>query len=163
MNNYRNGIIKRCQACEQEYYVPVYRISVSKFCSRDCQLHKQHIQTEKSCLSCGAKFSVSRSRVLLRKYCKKCNHPSRHDEKLARQQRNVAMRIRRGTYSQGFLRKITLKRCGSKCVHCGYNEHVSCLDVHHMDGNPNNNNENNVVLLCVMCHRMLHRGLINVL
>lgn len=39
----RKGIIKRCIVCNKEYYIPQFRNSISKYCSRKC-LAKQHLK-----------------------------------------------------------------------------------------------------------------------
>ena len=38
---------------------------------------------------------------------------------------------------------------GNECAHCSNTEK---LQIHHQDGNPNNNNLDNLILLCVKCH-----------
>ena len=42
-----------------------------------------------------------------------------------------------------------------KCEHCGFiPEHISQLDVDHIDGNKKNNDANNLQTLCSNCHRL---------
>ena len=48
-----------------------------------------------------------------------------------------------------------------KCEVCGYSEHDFCLDIHHIDNNPNNNTIENLAVLCAIYHRKLHKGVIN--
>lgn len=47
-----------------------------------------------------------------------------------------------------------LKRDNYRCVVCPTFHHV---EVHHIDGNQKNNNLSNLVTLCLMCHRSIHR------
>ncbi len=42
---------------------------------------------------------------------------------------------------------------GCKCAMCGFNEFLAALDIHHIDGNSLNNEVNNLILLCAICHR----------
>ena len=42
-----------------------------------------------------------------------------------------------------------------KCEHCGFiPEHISQLDVDHIDGNKNNSDPSNFQTLCANCHRL---------
>ena len=40
-----------------------------------------------------------------------------------------------------------------KCYICGWDEDERLLEVHHIDENHNNNDIDNLVILCVLCHR----------
>jgi len=42
-----------------------------------------------------------------------------------------------------------------KCARCGYNEFSCSLQVHHKDSDRDNNNLDNLVLLCANCHTAL--------
>ena len=49
------------------------------------------------------------------------------------------------------------KSVGSVCTECGFvPEHVSQLDVHHIDGDHSNNSEANLSTICANCHRLVH-------
>lgn len=48
-----------------------------------------------------------------------------------------------------------------KCEACGYKEYDFCLDMHHIDHDPTNNHPDNIGILCCMCHRKLHKGVID--
>lgn len=43
-----------------------------------------------------------------------------------------------------------------KCAICGYNEHIGSLQVHHIDGNHQNNAIKNLVVWCSNCHMKYH-------
>lgn len=45
-----------------------------------------------------------------------------------------------------------------KCARCGYCEMKGSLHVHHIDGNRENNDPSNLVVLCANCHQGLHHG-----
>lgn len=50
------------------------------------------------------------------------------------------------------------KSCqGSQCYSCGCTD-TDMLEVHHVDGDPINNSEENLRLLCYKCHKAWHRG-----
>lgn len=42
-----------------------------------------------------------------------------------------------------------------KCAICGWDEDEDCLEVHHIDENRQNNELNNLIVLCSICHRKL--------
>jgi hypothetical protein len=43
-----------------------------------------------------------------------------------------------------------------KCEWCGRVALKSALDIHHKDGNHNNNDPSNLLILCATCHRETH-------
>ena len=57
-------------------------------------------------------------------------------------------------YQQGLKLRL-LKVRGEKCERCGYSK-VQILQVHHKDGNRNNNNLENLALICPNCHYEEH-------
>lgn len=60
-----------------------------------------------------------------------------------------------GLTSKTAIRKRLLKRHGTMCQSCNNTEwlgHPIPVEVHHLDGNPRNNSESNLQLLCPNCH-----------
>lgn len=51
------------------------------------------------------------------------------------------------------LRKRAVKYRGSACEHCGASQNVQ---VHHLDSNPANNTQENLMTLCGPCHTSWH-------
>ena len=47
-------------------------------------------------------------------------------------------------------RALVLAHFGNKCQRCGSTKD---LELHHIDGNRENNNPSNLILLCLKCHR----------
>lgn len=50
-------------------------------------------------------------------------------------------------------RKRCFEQTDQVCLCCGAD---SSLDIHHVDGNPTNDNLDNLVVLCKSCHRKVH-------
>lgn len=60
-----------------------------------------------------------------------------------------------GVISKRIIRELLLKERPYKCECCGISEwqgKTIILQVHHIDGNRNNNTRNNLMLLCPNCH-----------
>ena len=60
--------------------------------------------------------------------------------------------------SPGWSRKI--KQQIGKCQVCGWSE-PDILEIHHKDDNPNNNNHENLLVVCPNCHARLRKRLID--
>jgi endogenous inhibitor of DNA gyrase (YacG/DUF329 family) len=157
----KKGVVLNCSACSKDYYVPKYRALISKFCSHQCQNKLQYINSTFKCLECSNEFTDSPSRKN-RKFCSiECKNHNSLSEKQARIRQKASAILSRGYNSNRFNRKL-LKRSGIKfkCAICDYDEYDFCIDCHHIDENPNNNSLENIIMLCVMCHRKLHKGII---
>lgn len=106
------------------------------------------------CKICGKSFdSYSDSR----KYC-------------SIQCRDVSMSLKDSKkVSSNSYRRLAFRTYPWKCEICGYEEDVdylygkskvkypTILDVHHIDGNRNNNHYTNLTILCPLCHAKIHR------
>lgn len=53
-------------------------------------------------------------------------------------------------------RRLVLENVEKVCTKCGYKEHPEILEVHHKDRNRNNNDIDNLELLCPNCHMWEH-------
>lgn len=56
------------------------------------------------------------------------------------------------------LRQKILERDNFACQYCGFKAEKWQI-VHHIDGNPNNNSENNLAVICQMCNLIEHAGM----
>lgn len=163
MTKRKNGINKNCAACGVEFYVPQYRITTARFCSLNCQNHKQHEESRLkfNCCGCGKEVIDSPSRVgKRRKFCSiECKTILANTTKERRNKQRSLQKLKRGNNSSRNLRKHVFKFKSKVCEKCGYDEYDFCLDLHHIDNNPNNNTIENVAVLCCICHRKLHKGI----
>ena len=68
--------------------------------------------------------------------------------------------LKRGSKSNRSLRRNVFLDKDKVCQICNYDEYDFCLDVHHIDNDPTNNEIDNIAVLCCICHRKLHKGII---
>jgi len=166
MTKKRKGENIACKACEKLFYVPEYRIKTARFCSLDCQNHKQYEKCKFSCLICRKECIDSPSRKGVRKFCSvECYNIQQTNKKEdQRDKRRLAIMMAREKGQLGnsgpSTRKFAFSKKESKCQICGYLEYKCCLDVHHVDYDPNNNSIENLAILCVICHRKVHRNIL---
>lgn len=154
------GIHKNCENCKKQFYVPQSRINSSKYCSRDCQNHRFE-KHKFDCLECGKNCVTSFSYRRTKKYCShECANKAKINDKMRRQKSKATSVLKRGNNSSRKLRSAIFKLKEKTCQICGYNEFDFCLDLHHIDNDCNNNTVENVAILCVICHRKLHKGII---
>lgn len=132
---------KFCPFCGEKI---AYERRFAKFCNSSCSASynnrgiTRHIKNTKSC-ACG------NPKKLQNKYCSECaakhiyNRPLSFDD-------IKSDKIRR--------RKLIEKR-GHRCEACGLDMWMGRpipIELHHVDGNTDNNKENNLQLLCPNCH-----------
>jgi hypothetical protein len=157
----RNRVEKTCAACGESFSVPNYRKDTAKFCSILCQNHKQYEGDRKqyTCYGCKSLFWDSPSR-LRRKFCSMdCKSLVSETTKERRKKQKISAFISRGgKHNRRSLRNLVFSVKPKVCESCGYYKRTYCLDVHHIDKNPDNNVIENLAILCVMCHRELHKG-----
>lgn len=116
------------------------------------------------------KYCSSCSKLLGRhqyKYCSnKCQFDKQYCDFIDKWKNGAEVRTKN---ISAHLKKYLLEKSGSKCMECGWDKinptsGKSTLEVDHIDGNPNNNNEYNLRIVCPNCHsltpnfRNLNRG-----
>lgn len=52
------------------------------------------------------------------------------------------------------------KEINSECPFCANND-VGCFEIHHLDGNPANNESSNLLMLCPTCHTKIEKDVIS--
>lgn len=157
----KRGIYKTCKCCSSEFYVPRYRSNSANFCSVKCLNSNQYVRYEISCKRCSKVFKVSNSRRN-RKFCSiECSNFAKDTLIERRKKCKRSSIISRGKFTGRTLRKFVFDHKEKKCEICSYDEYEFCLDIHHFDENPLNNSLENLKVLCVICHRKLHKGVLN--
>lgn len=134
-------INKNCLVCNQE--IVTTHTENKKFCSSSCSAkvsNKKRAKPHKDCLYCGV-----RTNTLHTKYCSGvCSAKYRAEAN-----------IKNGTAKSQSLKKYLLLVYGHSCWKCRlttWNDLPIPLDLEHTDGNSENNNLNNLELLCCNCH-----------
>jgi hypothetical protein len=139
--NEDDKIGKHCLNCDKE--LTAIQLG-GKFCSRSCSASynnrgvTRHIKGSKVC-SCG------NPKLTHNKYCAECI------EKRVFQRTFDTQAIK----SDKTRKKVLLQTRGQVCEGCGLAEwkgHPIPLDLHHVDGDTDNNAEDNLQLLCPNCH-----------
>ena len=123
-----------------------------KFCSQSCSaIYNNKLRKEdRVCLNCGKSIIGSGHKY--------CDHKCQWEYK----QNETIKEIENGTYVAGdptILKRYLIKKHGDKCMECGWdkiNIHSNKIpiELHHIDGNPDNNSLENLILLCPNCHAL---------
>lgn len=158
----KQGQVLKCKACLKQFYVPRYRVEKAKFCSVECQNHRQYERFFFTCEGCGKQCEDSPSRRnYKKKFCSmECRCHTRKSDKERRLEIKAHNILKRGTNLRG-LRRYFFTIYEKKCAICSYDEYDFCLDLHHIDKDCTNNLPDNIIVLCVICHRKLHKKIIN--
>ena len=156
----KTQVKKTCEVCSTEFYVRKYRELKAKFCSRVCQNKLQYTnkRVEYICKGCNKTYTDSpcrKTRLFCSMECKTLISKSTRERRVAARRAKV---VRRGSSSSRVLRVYIFSIRKPQCEICAYDKYPYCLDLHHIDCNPNNNVENNIAILCALCHRQLHKG-----
>jgi endogenous inhibitor of DNA gyrase (YacG/DUF329 family) len=171
----------KCLGCGKECYMPKNRLDTFKYCSRTCKNKFGNItKIIATCGICNKEFSHISSRANNAKYCsRRCYYDSQkmkgkkeykchHCEKVfighAAHKRKFCSKECVGKNTRSIwqpkfttVRKKMLREgLMNECEKCGYNEIPQILGVHHIDENRENNNRNNLMVVCPMCHSILH-------
>lgn len=106
------------------------------------------------CHNCGKEIPIGRTY---------CSHACQQDYQYKEYIKNWKLGINnglRGSYSiSKYIRKYMLEKSQYKCSICGWNKTNPYtgqipLEIHHIDGDYTNNNENNLQVLCPNCHSL---------
>lgn len=117
----------------------------SKFCSMECyRKFKGHKRVGRFCIECG-KYIINK-RMYKNVYCDyKCQCINNFKKR-----RDSGMTLKGET-----VRKYLIYTRPHRCEECGlikWNGDSIPLEVHHIDGDSNNNSDDNIQLLCPNCH-----------
>lgn len=150
----RQGKAYTCQLCEKKFIRRLNPIgSAPKYCSPECSLKSRYRRKKVVCSYCGKCFE---------KRTKKITKHGLHF--CSRKCKDTAQRLEEGCseiwpphYGRG-QGKYTYRRkamVNQKCADCGESR-LFMLVVHHIDGNRNNNQPENLEVVCYNHHAARH-------
>lgn len=170
----------QCQRCHKSF---LSHKTTSKYCCHPCfleSIRKPHRHRE--CKRCKSAFSIT-AHQNNKKYCDPCYKEVRKSGRAPKGEFRTCVTCARQFYVYPSQTKMvgSFIYCSNKCKRfkpalrtqqglrdavisrdrvcqiCNYSEHLFCLDVHHIDQDRSHNQLDNLVLLCCMCHKILHR------
>lgn len=147
---------KTCVVCGKSFRLPPYWKHDRSTCSETCRYilagNKMSIRETRVCPVCGTTFNVApssqkvccslvcRSKHMKRRF-QGANNPNWKEVKQVRPASKRSLRNH-------------IKSRDKTCQDCGSGRN---LQVHHIDSNPANNADTNLVLLCKLCHARRHQ------
>ena len=160
----KKRVIVKCVYCGKEFEIDESEKLERKFCSHSCSASynnkargaKEHTQYE-ACVYCGKSLN---GKSKYAKYCSvDCQKNMEQKEYIAAWKDGKTNGVI-GKYGiSNRIRTYLFEKYNCKCQKCGWGEenpktHKVPLQIHHIDGNCLNNNEDNLQLLCPNCHSL---------
>jgi hypothetical protein len=170
--NYKGGMIKKkCIHCGMEFEVFPYIKDKAKFCSRMCRdkfghtkearekmsnshkgkklskEHKDKISKSVSIALTGKKFSEET------KQKQSESHKGKTGDKSSNWRGGISFEPYPPEWTKT-LKESIRQRDNFTCQYCGEKQTTRKLDVHHIDYNKENLNPDNLISLCLKCHRI---------
>tara|TARA_Y100000034_G_C6802037_1_gene359814 strand:+ start:163 stop:660 length:498 start_codon:yes stop_codon:yes gene_type:complete len=150
----RKGVFVKCANCKNLFLTRVDQ--PRKYCSVDCSRSGKRKQIELVCDFCDKKFKRQKSKIKSKSGFYFCSRDCK-DKAQRLGGIEAIMPNHYGTAKVADYRKF-FESSELVCNRCGYDEFESSVDIHHIDANRENNNRDNLIPLCVCCHRALHGG-----
>lgn len=157
-------IKKICLCCNDEFNAPLRDVKRgrAKFCSLKCSgkyngAARPKPQPNVECAWCQqplyrnpSKASSSKSGLF---FC--CDDHKNQAQSLSGIKELHLPHYGTGTGIHRY-REDTLAKRPAVCERCGYDKHIAGIEVHHKDRNRENNAEDNLEVLCAICHNIEH-------
>ena len=145
----------KCEECGKEERLARWRVKKKRYCSREC--HLASMRKVITCLVCGKTRNVKKSQ-LAKRASKYCSHQCWCIDRRTVDYANTRAAL---GYTPRLIKK-TRKLYDYTCQECGlYHKGgpgVWALEVHHIDCELDNNQPENLIVLCFSCHRGKDRG-----
>lgn len=135
-----------------------------KFCSRSCSAkynnrkYPKRLAKKRYCKNCGKELKGSKrgNKLFCNLECHNLHKEKVYIKKWISGEESGTTGNKKPGIS-GYVKHYLLKKSGYKCQKCGWNEinptlGYPVLEIHHMDGNRENNRPKNLIVLCPNCH-----------
>jgi hypothetical protein len=129
-----------------------------KYCTQSCSASKNNrirvrrdarVRERTTCVYCGKRLTKYQNKF--------CSHNCQRDLR----KKEMVEKIEQGDPSVDFrqYKKYLIEKYGEACMECGWNKKNPVtqnvpIELEHIDGNSENNNLNNLKLLCPNCHSL---------
>lgn len=136
-----------CIVCGKRIYrrpAEIRRNNSRVFCSMAC--YGKACRKEIPCLVCGKPILASLNKKTCSRGC-----ANKHRAGIKYKSNNSKDKVK----TQGFLKIRLMKVRGNKCERCGF-EKYEILQIHHKDKDRDNNELENLELICPNCHSEEH-------
>jgi 5-methylcytosine-specific restriction endonuclease McrA len=163
MKRIRKTIDRNCDWCQKQYLAKTHRLRSGKglYCSYECGIKARSFAQNKdkipnvTCAYCG--IEIYRNPTKLKKSKSKLYFCCREHKSIAQRIGGIK-EIHPPHYSDSLksYRDKAFRFLDNKCNRCNYDECPAILQVHHKDKNRNNNELNNLEILCPNCHALHH-------
>ena len=155
----RKHIVVQCDNCGNPFPKPKRFVGKGKreICSRDCLDAANQNRIKMNCAICGKEVWRNPSKVGKNNLAFCC-----------REHKEEAQTIKSGLlkcthYADGstIYRRTALEHYGAKCEWCGFGIEA-LLEAHHINKNRYDNRIENLIILCLICHGLVHKDLVEV-
>lgn len=154
----------RCKRCDKLIETPDRKTRI--YCSLECKhvhktqnnnydWNKKRVLFQKVCLYCGKDFNTQAKE---QKFCNNLCQAKHNSAQKIQNWKNVTENNQQHKMTK-LIRSYLLQKYNNKCCICGWGEINPFskripLEVEHIDGNPENNKESNLKIICPNCHSL---------
>lgn len=153
----RVAVHNKCKYCGKDFLVRKGWANKQFYCSRECSSLAHQKRITVNCTYCNKPFEKVQSKL---------NNSRSGLYFCCREHKDLAQRLdfgckeimpdHYGTITGiSSYRKLAFYAQDHKCAVCGWCEDERVLEVHHIDEDRSNNDINNLIILCPICHRYL--------
>jgi hypothetical protein len=159
----REAVKTRCTNCGYQFLKAkrFFKEHGNNYCSHNCSSIHRRVRVKVNCDLCGKIFERAKSKAKSKSghlFCSRICKDSA--QKLGSRFENM-LPPHYGNASGRYTYRIkALNHYGHKCGICSYDEYPEILQVHHIDRNRNNNDIENLTVLCPNHHWAIHLGVI---
>lgn len=153
----RQAVEVKCSNCGKKFLKALRFIKpdVKNYCSHKCASAGLRKRITLKCAMCNKLFERVPSKIKNSKsglYF--CSRPCKDKAQCIIE---GYKEIQPSHYGKGITtyRSIAFREYDAKCEICRYDNHPEILEVHHIDGNRENNELSNLIILCPNCHAAL--------